>query len=68
MGIALNYEFLMQHVSIETELGLTLYRPFFETEYRLNATLINKQTGLYELGKAEGMEYSLKRFVSGKLG
>ena len=25
MGIALNYEFLMQHVSIETELGLTLY-------------------------------------------
>lgn len=68
MGIALNYEFLMQHVSIETELGLTLYRPFFETEYRLNATLINKQTGLYELGKAKGMEYSLKRFVSGKLG
>lgn len=68
MGIALNYEFLMQHVSIETELGLTLYRPFFETEYRLNATLINKQTGLYELGKAEGMEYTLKRFVSGKLG
>ena len=68
MGIALNYEFLMQHVSIETELGLTLYRPFFETEYRLNATLINKKTGLYELGKAEGMEYSLKRFVSGKLG
>ena len=68
MGIALNYEFLMQHVSIETELGLTLYRPFFETEYRLNATLINKKTGLYELGNAEGMEYSLKRFVSGKLG
>lgn len=68
MGIALNYEFLMQHVSIETELGLTLFRPFFETEYRLNATLINKKTGLYELGKAEGMEYTLKRFVSGKLG
>lgn len=68
MGIALNYEFLMQHVSIETELGLTLYRPFFPAEYRLNATLINKQTGLYENGKAEGMEYTLKRFVSGKLG
>ena len=68
LGISLNYEFLMHHVSIETELGLTLYRPFFETEYRLNATLINKQTGLYENGKAEGMEYTLKRFFSGKLG
>ncbi len=68
VGIALNYEFLMQHVAIETELGLTLFRPFFETEYRLDATLINKQTGLYENGKAEGMTYTLKRFVSGKLG
>lgn len=67
-GIALNYEFLMQHFSVETELGLTLFRPFFETEYRLNATLINKQTQLYEFGKAEGMSYTLKRFVSGKLG
>jgi hypothetical protein len=68
MGIALNYEFLMQHVSIETELGLTLYRPFFETEYRLNATLINKKTEQYELGKAEGISYNLKRIISGKLG
>ena len=68
MGIALNYEFLMQHVSIETELGITLFRPFFETEFRLDATLINKKTGLYENGKAEGMTYTLKRFVSGKLG
>lgn len=67
-GIALNYEFLMQHIAIETELGLTLFRPFFETEYRLDATLINKQTGLYENGKAEGTTYTLKRFVSGKLG
>lgn len=68
LGIALNYEFLMQHVSIETELGLTLFRPFFETEYRLDATLINKKTDLYEFGKAEGTTYTLKRFVSGKLG
>ena len=68
MGIALNYEFLMQHVSIETELGLTLFRPFFPAEYRLDATLINKQTGLFENGKAEGTTYTLKRFVSGKLG
>jgi hypothetical protein len=68
LGIALNYEFLMQHVSVETELGLTLFRPFFETEYRLDATLINKQTGLYENGKAEGLTYTMKRFVSGKLG
>lgn len=68
LGIALNYEFLMQHFSVETELGLTLFRPFFETEYRLNATLINKKTDLYELGKAEGMNYTLKRFISGKLG
>ena len=67
-GIALNYEFLMQHISIEAELGLTLFRPFFETEYRLNATLINKQTGLYEFGKAEGTSYNLKRFISTKLG
>ena len=58
----------MQHFSVETELGITLYRPFFETEYRLDATLINKKTGLYENGKAEGMNYTLKRFVSGKLG
>ena len=68
LGIALNYEFLMQHISMETELGLTLYRPFFPTEFRLNATLINKQTGLYEIGKAEGTTYTMKRFVSGKLG
>lgn len=68
LGIALNYEFLMQHVSVETEVGLTLFRPFFETEYRLDATLINKQTGLYENGKAEGLTYTIKRFVSGKLG
>jgi hypothetical protein len=68
LGIALNYEFLMQHFSVETELGITLFRPFFETEYRLDATLINKKTGLYENGKAEGMNYTLKRFVSGKLG
>lgn len=68
LGIALNYEFLMQHVSLETELGLTLYRPFFPAEFRLDATLINKQTGLYENGKAEGTTYTLKRFVSGKLG
>lgn len=68
LGIALNYEFLMQHISMETELGLTLYRPFFPTEFRLDATLINKQTGLYENGKAEGMTYTLKRFISGKLG
>lgn len=68
LGIALNYEFLMQHVSVETELGLTLFRPFFETEYRLDATLINKQTQQYEIGKAEGINYTLKRFVSGKLG
>lgn len=68
LGIALNYEFLMQHFSVETELGLTLFRPFFETEYRLDATLVNKQTGLYENGKAEGSEYFMKRFISGKLG
>lgn len=68
LGIALNYEFLMQHVAIETELGFTLFRPFFETEYRLDATLVNKQTGLYENGKAEGSEYFMKRFISGKLG
>lgn len=68
LGIALNYEFLMQHISMETELGLTLYRPFFPTEFRLDVTLINKQTGLYENGKAEGTTYTLKRFVSGKLG
>lgn len=68
LGIALNYELLMQHISMETELGLTLFRPFFPAEFRLDATLINKQTGLYENGKAEGMTYALKRFVSGKLG
>lgn len=67
-GIALNYEFLMQHVAIETELGLTLFRPFFPPEYRLDATLINKKTDLYEFGKAEGTTYTLKRFISGKLG
>ena len=67
-GIALNYEFLMQHISVETEVGLTIFRPFFPTEFRLNATLINKQTGLYENGKAEGTTYTLKRFISGKLG
>ncbi len=68
LGIALNYEFLMQHFSVETELGLTLFRPFFETEYRLDATLINKQTQQFEIGKAEGTTYTLKRFISGKLG
>ncbi len=68
LGIALNYEFLMQHISVETELGLTLFRPFFETEFRLDATLINKQTELFEKGKAEGSEYTMKRFISGKLG
>lgn len=68
LGIGLNYEFLMQHVAIETELGFTLFRPFFETEYRLDATLINKQTGIYENGKAEGTTYTLKRLISGKLG
>lgn len=68
LGIALNYEFLMQHFSVETELGLTLFRPFFETEYRLDATLINKQTQQFEIGKAEGMTYTLKRLISGKLG
>ena len=67
-GIALNYEFLMQHISVETEVGLTIFRPFFPTEFRLNATLINKQTGLYENGKSEGTTYTLKRFISGKLG
>lgn len=68
LGIALNYEFLMQHISMETELGVTLYRPFFPAEFRLDATLINKQTGLYENGKAEGTTYTMKRFLSGKLG
>lgn len=67
-GISLNYEFLMQHFSVETELGLTLFRPFFETEYRLNATLINKKTELYEFGKAEGTSFTIKRYISGKLG
>lgn len=67
-GIALNYEFLMQHIAIETELGITLFRPFFPAEYRLDATLINKQTQQYEMGKAEGSTYTLKRFISGKLG
>jgi hypothetical protein len=68
LGIALNYEFLMQHFSVETELGLTLFRPFFPAEFRLNATLINKQTQQFEIGKAEGTTYAMKRFVSGKLG
>lgn len=68
IGIGLNYELLMQHVAIETEVGLTLFRPFFPAEFSLDATLINKQTGLYENGKAEGSTYTLKRFVSGKLG
>lgn len=68
IGIGLNYEFLMQHIAIETELGLTLFRPFFPAEYRLDATLINKKTDLYENGKAEGTTYTLKRFISGKLG
>jgi len=68
LGIALNYEFLMQHFAVETELGFTLFRPFFPAEYRLDATLINKQTGIYENGKAEGSTYTLKRFISGKLG
>ncbi|SEP55261.1 acyloxyacyl hydrolase [Flavobacterium urocaniciphilum] len=68
LGIALNYEFLMQHIAVETELGFTLFRPFFPAEYRLDATLINQQTGIYENGKAEGTTYTLKRFISGKLG
>ena len=63
MGIGLNYEFLMQHLAIETELGFTLFRPFFPAEYRLNATLINKQTGEYETGKAEGTSFHSKTLL-----
>lgn len=68
LGIGINYEYLMKHIAIESELGFTIFRPFYEAEYRLNNTLLNKETNEYEIGEAKGLSYNLKRVISGKLG
>lgn len=67
-GVFINYEYLMSHFSINTELGITISKPFYKIDYRLNDLTYNKETQDYDIGEAKGTEYILKRLINAKLG
>jgi hypothetical protein len=65
VGLFTNFEFLMNHISIEAEIGVNLYKPSYKIDWQIN----NEKTvnGVYIPAKF-GFLYSVKSIVSSRLG
>ena len=64
-GFNISGEILMNHVSIVTEVGFNIDKPFYKIDYRINNELY--VDGTYYPGELD-TKYRIKRFVSGKMG
>jgi hypothetical protein len=65
-------EILMNHISIIANLGVNIYKPFFEVERKVGAyyeyyTLEGDKRIVSDYGNLDG-DYTLKRYISSRLG
>lgn len=60
-----NFEFLMNHISLETEIGLNFYKPFYRIDWQINNEKIRNE--VYIPAKF-GVKYSLSSIISSRLG
>ncbi|MGL2994609.1 acyloxyacyl hydrolase [Flavobacterium sp. TSSA_36] len=65
LGVFSNFEVLMNHFSIETELGLNLYKPAYKLDWYLNNG--GSSTGVY-VAKEFGTKAKIKQYISSRLG
>lgn len=61
IGVFSNFEILMNHFSLETELGVNLYKPAYKMDWQLNESLSNSP-------KEFGVKAKLKNVISSRLG
>jgi hypothetical protein len=66
-GIFLNGELLMNHFAVEAQIGFNIDKPFYKIDYRLNSEIYVPETGDYVPNELDSY-YTLKRYISGKLG
>lgn len=64
-GVNANFEVLMNHIGVFTEVGLNIDKPFYKIDYRMNTEVY--VDGNYYPGYLN-TKYWIKRFVSGKMG
>ena len=65
IGVFSNFEILMNHLSIETELGLNIYKPSYKFDWYLNnGSWVN---GIYTTKKND-VKAKLKQIISSRLG
>jgi Lipid A 3-O-deacylase (PagL) len=64
-GVFSNFELLMNHFSIETELGLNIYKPGYKVDWYLNNG--SMKNGVYVV-KNHDLKAKLKQIISSRLG
>jgi hypothetical protein len=67
IGVLFNTEFLLNHFGFDTELGFTIFRPFYKADYRLNHLKYNETTQNYDIVGLDST-YKIKRYISTKIG
>ena len=74
IGIFAKSELLFNHVGIEIQAGLNIFKPAYKIDWRINKgwgdvpKIITKSGGNYTLGDIEEPYYKLKRTISARLG
>ncbi len=70
LGLSLNGEILMNHVSVDFQIGLNLHKPAYKLEWRINKGWDNTPKEIpddWVLGNFDGF-YKFKELISGRLG
>ncbi|WP_078210614.1 acyloxyacyl hydrolase [Flavobacterium sp. LM5] len=65
IGLYTNFEVLIHHISIETELGINVYKPAFKLDWYLNNG--SAASGVY-IPKPFGLKAKTKQYISSRLG
>ncbi|WP_310558552.1 acyloxyacyl hydrolase [Flavobacterium sp.] len=65
VGVFSNFELLMNHFSVETELGLNIYKPGYKFDWYLNNGSL--KNGVYVV-KNQNFNAKLKQIISSRLG
>ncbi len=64
-GISTNAEIMLNHIGVELELGVNLYKPAYKIDWIVNEG--EYKNGAYQLGKLDNY-YKLKKLFSSRLG
>ncbi|MEM0518957.1 acyloxyacyl hydrolase [Aequorivita flava] len=70
LGVLVSGEVLMNHVSVNLQIGINLHKPAYKMEWRINKGWENTPREIPEgwvLGNFDGF-YKFKEFISGRLG